>query len=560
MDYHPIIIVLLAFAIYWMLVYVLDRKGVLEEHNITAYGPLLMIRTLRGQRFLESAARPKRFWRVFADIGIPATVISMLFMFIMVLFVDYMVLRYTPQPSKLTEPSSLLLLPGINPFIPLVWGLFGLIVTIVVHELSHAILCRVEGIDVKSMGLLIAFIPLGAFAEPDEEQLFGPKDKDAEAKLDVKIASRRSRLRVLSAGVMANFVVALIFFMLFFGPVLGSIQPSHYDSSVVVFGVVEGSPADVAGMRENMIITGVDSTSISNLTEFHEYVNGTTQEQMVTVHVVDGNTNRSLKMEGGYLPGVGVLDVTAAYPADEAGVKPGMLLIGIDEKKINVSADFYEFMHYTYPDQQVTLSLMRNGIPIHIPVKLTKSPYPDASNGFLGVVTVDTPGGTMAAGFPAATYLDLLRNTPHRLFFGGGAITLMELLRIFSFPFISFIEGGFNSFSHPLTYFYQPTEWASILGDGVFWIANAVFWIAWINLIAGLFNCLPAIPLDGGHVFTDMARYMMKPFTSNRERQEQLASAIVNYFAILIFLSILITVTLPYIVYGLLPYIVQQLG
>jgi membrane-associated protease RseP (regulator of RpoE activity) len=248
---------------------------------------------------------------------------------------------------------------------------------------------------------------------------------------------------------------------------------------------------------------------------------------------------------------VGVLEATGGYPAYNAGVKKGMLRVGIDEKRINDPADFHECMQNTSPGQQVNLSLTWNGSPMHIPVELTKSPYPDASNGYLGMMTVNTPGGIMAAEFPAEAYLMFLKGTPHRLLFSGGAASLLELLRIFSSPFVSFTVGGFNTFSHPLTYFYQPVEWANALDDGVFWIANAVFWLAWINLVAGLFNCLPAIPLDGGHVFREVARYLAKPFTSDRERQEQLATTIVNYLAALIFLSILFTVTLPYVVHGI---------
>ncbi|MDO9098367.1 MAG: peptidase, partial [Candidatus Methanoperedens sp.] len=57
------------FLLYWLFVIYLDRRGVLSKYNITAYGPILMLRTTKGQVFLDKLAVHKRFWRTFADIG-----------------------------------------------------------------------------------------------------------------------------------------------------------------------------------------------------------------------------------------------------------------------------------------------------------------------------------------------------------------------------------------------------------------------------------------------------------------------------------------------------------
>jgi membrane-associated protease RseP (regulator of RpoE activity) len=48
--------------------------------------------------------------------------------------------------------------------------------------------------------------------------------------------------------------------------------------------------------------------------------------------------------------------------------------------------------------------------------------------------------------------------------------------------------------------FYTVQGPLSVLGNGVYLLANTLFWTAWINLQLGLFNCIPGYPLDGGRI------------------------------------------------------------
>ena len=44
----------------------------------------------------------------------------------------------------------------------------------------------------------------------------------------------------------------------------------------------------------------------------------------------------------------------------------------------------------------------------------------------------------------------------------------------------------------------------SILGtSGLMFVLNGLFWMIWTNLILGLFNLIPLVPFDGGHMFRD---------------------------------------------------------
>ncbi len=104
-----------------------------------------------------------------------------------------------------TPPSGTLLLPGVN--LPFFEGILALIVIMVVHEGSHAVLAKMARVPIKSSGVvLFGIIPIGAFVEPDEKKL--------------EKVERVRQTRVLSAGSTANFVSSLLFFLPFMAVLL----------------------------------------------------------------------------------------------------------------------------------------------------------------------------------------------------------------------------------------------------------------------------------------------------------------------------------------------------
>jgi membrane-associated protease RseP (regulator of RpoE activity) len=441
LDYLTLAVVI--FAIYWFFVIFLNSRGILARHGISAYGPLLMVRTTHGLRLLERLANPKKFWRVFANIGIPLTVFGMFFMLAILLIGDINLLVTQPAPTALNAPQNVLLIPGLNQFIPLTWGLIGLIVTLVVHEFSHAILSRVADIKVKSLGLLIALVPIGAFAEPDESQLLG-----TDAKPGDKIATRPERLRVFSAGITANFAVALIAFLLFFGPVLSSVTPVE---GLGIVSVVAGSPAEKAGLQPGMVVNQIDSAKVSNTGEFNAFMNATHQGQTITVIATDQEVSRSF---------VVVLDKNPNY-----------------------------------------------------------------DKGFLGI-----QGGS------ASELLSFLKSVPSNLnnLRGWGALIGLPLL-----------YSGY--FTGDIAHLYQPAGWAAPLGPAFFWIANTLLWVGWLNFYVGLFNCLPAVPLDGGHIFRELFKSLAEKFLKNTKDQERVTSVLVTTLGVVILVSFLILLVGPYV-------------
>ncbi|MDD5474005.1 MAG: site-2 protease family protein [Candidatus Methanoperedens sp.] len=555
-------LVLLVFLLYWLIVIYLDRRGTLGKYNITAYGPILMLRTTKGQEFLDRLAIHKRFWRTFANIGLPAMLIGMLMMFLLVLFIDYSLIRSfqtqtVPQPGKFNEPRNIFMIPGINEYIPFYWGAIALIVTLVVHEFSHAILCKVEGIKVKSMGILLALIPIGGFAEPDDEQLLGKKEEKettTEQEEPKKLATRSERVRVLTAGVMANFVTALIAFILFFS-VLGSLSPV---GDVMVTNVVSGYPAEQAGVKPDMILTGINDKQVNNAHDFLFYARTLQPGSNVTLHLIDGRIRKDISMvatgSNETRTGVRVFNVIEGSPAEASGIKEGMIIVRIDNTDIKELDDFVNFMNSTTEGQKVEVNLLSNSSAnasmASFDIELAKYPYQtEAKKGFLGISYSPEGATSYSIGisigqFRARDYLAMLKSIPSLMTGLSGWILL------FGLPMFGPGGEGFQGFSGLLLNFYEPTGWAVPLGMGIFWILNILLWIGWMNFYAGLFNCLPAVPLDGGHVFRDVMTSSLSKIMGNGEKVEKISNSIVIIFAVLILMSFVFVMIAPYAAHG----------
>lgn len=474
--------------------------------------------------------------------------IAMTFMFILVVRSVYVMALMPPEPTKIHEPRNWLLIPGLNEFIPmLAW--IGFVIAIVVHELSHAVLSTVEKIKVKSMGLLVALVPIGAFAEPDSEQLFGEKKKESGKKrvdareagetetIGKKVATSRERTRILSAGVTSNFGVAFIAFLFFFA-ILFSVQPVN-DTMLFVHKVLEGSPAEKFVIESGIVITGINGSKITD--ESLERMNKALEEKTEIVFtVLDKNgKEREILIEGGY-ESVGLIigGVVDGSPAYKAGLQEGMSIIRMDNEKIDDYVDFQNFMNQTIPGQIVEVETKGGKFIVEL-----EQVDPD-EKGYLGVffnpynslgmIVVDTK-----------LYLESLQALPS--FF----VSLSPLQWLYGWVLLTIMPidpppSGFGGFNPLLIHLYEPVGVASFFGGGIFWTADVLFWVGWINFYVGLFNCLPAVPLDGGYVFREMLNPVLRGIKGEK-RKEKIVKAIVSLIAIVIFSSIIFMLFGPYL-------------
>jgi membrane-associated protease RseP (regulator of RpoE activity) len=279
-----ILLIIFLIAAYAAIAYYIHSRKLWEDH-ITFYGPILAIKTNRIG-FFDKFTAFRTFFRIYGTAGVIAVIIVSVFITVM-LFIS---VRYTllvqPEPTGIYKPQNILLLPGINEYVPstlAVWLAF--ILTIGVHEFGHGILCRVENIKVKTMGALIAVIPIGFFVEPDEEELDRTKGM--------------AKVRMFGAGITNNLVVGFSCFfllILFMGLATPVSQP-------VIHGVYKDYPAASAGIPPGSIVTAVNGVTVSNRADVSAILNSTKPGNTLTLTIEKNNIMKDYQLTLSAWPG-----------------------------------------------------------------------------------------------------------------------------------------------------------------------------------------------------------------------------------------------------------------
>jgi membrane-associated protease RseP (regulator of RpoE activity) len=110
-------------------------------------------------------------------------------------------------------------------------------------------------------------------------------------------------------------------------------------------------------------------------------------------------------------------------------------------------------------------------------------------------------------------------------------------LRLIALPFLDLAPVH-----SPVTDLYHPSGSMEWMPDSAFWlVANALYWVFWLNLMLGLTNVLPAVPLDGGYIFRDGIDYLLsrtrKPYS--KEQRDSITGSISVGLALLVLMLIL---------------------
>ena len=485
-------LILLILLIIYIPFYFYVRAGKLERYGLVKYGPCVMIKTKAGLRMMERLARCRRFWRFFGVLSKIITVILMVFM------VFIIILNLTRLPDMIGGPrigvEYVLAIPGLNPMLPLTYGILALIIAMVVHELAHGIQSRANDIEVESSGILYAVVPIGAFVEPNNDA--------------IQKAERRAQMDMFSAGISVNFALAAVLFLVMSFGMLGTLSSDHGDNPAVI-GISRDSPAASWELPVSAIITGFDTDGNIDM-DFNPAV------EIPIFYLTKNGPDSVTGRMGVYVAGV-VSDSAAA----NSGMQ-GKFIASIDGTPINNLDTFQKFMSSTIPGQEVIVDLVDiNGNPDPVTVKL-------GSNGSIGFLGVQTN----LSGMMFSTPNEMLKGAQNPF---HGAESLSDI----AYDAISYIGNPLRGYS-PLP---ADIQWWYGQSD-MFWITlTTIYWIFWLNLVLAIFNALPAVPFDGGFLFrggVDWLADKRKLEGEKKERFVNLTTLLVTNVMLFAFILIVI--------------------
>lgn len=503
-----------------------------DRTNIT--GPILSIRSNLGLKFFRKTAKKiERFWSVWGILGVISSILTAILGFILITSSVLTILLTEPAEVGIQGPTDMLVIPGVNRFLPLDAApeiIIGLLIAMIVHEGGHAIYCVLGDIKIKSTGIIFgALIPIGAFVEPDEEEQFEANTLD--------------QLKMYSAGIMNNYAIFIICIVLLFIMVPLLVNPV---SGIAVGTVFPDSPADNAGIESGDVIVGINEVEVNDTEISDELISN--NKGINTVETRDGD--RFNIQSGAYV-------IRASEPS---GVEVGSTITKYNGKDVNYSGELSDLLS-NESSEKVTLEYLNgNSTQINVGAYVTakeKTGLAESlnldvgnstivsyiggdkvnNNESLSSVITDNIGNKVEIRylkndeFVSTNYtiddnenlnsVIALNDTsgistsnlgidiyPKDNYYGSFAFgdsivdTAQNTFKVLYLPVSSIVPGisfGFPGFTTFVQNFYT-TPFGGYVTFIIFFIMNVLFWTSWINFNLALFNCLPTFALDGGFI------------------------------------------------------------
>ena len=186
--------------------------------------------------------------------------------------------------------------------------LIVLSVLVLVHEFGHFLAAKKAGIKVEEFGFgypprlfgkkfgetiySLNWLPFGGFVKLHGEELTASGKKDDRA---FWAKSKKARMVVIVAGVLANFLLAIVVFSVVYS---FSGIPTKTDKIKIV-DIASDSPAEKFGLKEGDIILAVGENKISALQDFTRLVREKTNQLLKIVVKRDVNNPCQEKVLGG---------------------------------------------------------------------------------------------------------------------------------------------------------------------------------------------------------------------------------------------------------------------
>jgi len=190
---------------------------------------------------------------------------------------------------------------------------------------------------------------------------------------------------------------------------------------------------------------------------------------------------------------VKILNVSADTPAAAAGLREGDIVTAINDTTVTNGDDFHTLLGDTKPGTEVTLDIIRDGSALTLRAVLGQNPNVDEGvvKGFLGVVSSSLEREPM----PLST---AIVQGPKDLVNGVGQATVAIAKVINPINVWGHLTGSNKDVTTKPGTIVGAVSMSDDVGKYDGWVGMLVF-LANINLVLGVFNMFPLMPLDGGH-------------------------------------------------------------
>ncbi len=355
--------------------------------------------------------------------------------------------------------------------------------------------------DRQGTEFVIAAIPLGGYVKMLDEREGDVPPALLDSAFNRK--SVRQRFAIVSAGPLANFLLALVFFWLL--AMLGSEQIRP------VIGAVEpGSLAAQAGLSADQEIVAVNGKPVSGWGEVNlQLVRrlGESGQLDVTVRDVGGSSERHLQISlRNWLKGVEEPDPITSLgirpwrpqivpviaqldpegPAQAAGIRLGDRLLSLNQQPLDDWQQVIDAVR-TLPGEPVSLQVERQGQRLDVSLTLATRGEGEVRRGYLGA-------GVEGGEWPAEMLREVSFGPLEAVAEGVRRTWTMSLLTLDSLKKMLFGELSVKNLSGPITI-------AKVAGASAqSGLGDFLNFLAYLSISLGVLNLLPIPVLDGGHL------------------------------------------------------------
>lgn len=376
-------------------------------------------------------------------------------------------------------------------------------VLIFIHELGHFAVAKWSGVGVEKFSLgfgpkllgfrkgeteyLLSLLPLGGYVKMTGEN---PGEEVSESEKAKSFACKpvSTRAMIVVAGPVMNLVLAVFLLPIIF--MIGVELPAYLDGPPLIGYVVPGEPADLAGIRKGDVVISADGKEVRNW------------EGLISTFTLNPDTPLKLTVErgdsklevtlvpdvieetgGGYAgiyppmrPVIGSL--SAGYPAIDAGVEEGDVILAIDGTEITHWAELEGFVKKDGRERSFLIG--RGAETFSVKIKPKKNKQMDVF--LIGISRSEEMVFKRYGFFDAITH---------------GISSSIEMTGRLFMVIKGLVVGRYS-----LKALGGPIMIAQVTGRAVeSGIVELLSLVSFLSLQLGIINLFPIPVLDGGHLF-----------------------------------------------------------